>query len=239
MRARIVAPLVAAVIGIAGGTVTAIATVDSPDDGPATTVDDPLGLGIPLVNLDCAPGDGILILGTGDTSGALFAAKAENPSGDPRYLATAESCDTVYGPERFDPDDYVVYLGPFDGLVEPCTMRMDPDRRGDFVTALQAGNTDSVKCVCVLPPSADRPTLRVGMEATDANAVWVRSLQGMFVDADEELSRREFITGVYDQRTADRVIEFQEASNNRFERGVVDDRTWGLLTGKLCPKYDF
>ena len=242
MRARVAAPLVAALVGIAAGTTTALVTGPSTDGGPdgPAAVTDPLGLNMPLVRLECAPGRGILILGFGDTAPALRAAKADNPDGEPRYLETARSCDTIYGPERqAQPPTYAVFLGPYDDLVEPCRKRMDPDRRGDFVTHLQSGNTDTVKCVCVLPDSADRPDLEVGMDASDEDAVWVRSLQGMLADADEDRFPGTWITGDYDQRTADRVIEFQDSSRVDSERGVVDDDTWGLLTTRLCDNYDF
>lgn len=238
MRARVVAPIVAALLGIAGGTVTALAT-DSDPKGPGAA-QDPLGLGIPLVRLDCHPGQGILILGFGDTSPALRAAIADNVEGDPRYLETSASCDTTYGPERREvPPTYAVFLGPFDDLEQPCAMRMRPERTGDFVTNLRSGNEISVKCVCVLPDSADRPTLSVGMDESDESAVWIRSLQGMLVDADEERFPRKWVTGTYDQRTADRIIEFQETSAVRSDPGVVDDATWRVLTQRLCPNYDF
>jgi hypothetical protein len=238
MRARLVAPLVAAILGITGGVVTALVT-DTQDPG-STETQDPLGLGIPLVNLECDPNQGILILGSGDTAPALLAAMAENPDGEPRYLDTRESCDTIYGPERQEtPPEYALFLGPYEGLTEPCTKRMDPLRRGDYVTKLQSGNTDTVMCVCVLGPSAGRPELRVGMVATAESAVWIRSLQGMFADADEDQFLRKWVTGEYDQRTADRVAQYQEASRSPSERGVVDDRTWGLLASRLCGDYDF
>jgi hypothetical protein len=242
MRARVLAPLVSALVGIAAGTTTALVTVDS-SDGTTTepeAITDPLGLGIPLVRLDCSPGSAILILGFGDSAPPLRAAKAENPEGDPSYLETSRSCDTIYGPERKqEPPKYAIFLGPYDDLAAPCRLRMDPVRRGDFVTHLQSGNTDSVKCVCVLPPSAGRPTLRIGMPESDEAAVWVRSLQGMLSDADETRFPRAWITGTYDQRTADRIIEFQESSRVKSEPGVVDDDTWGLLTTRLCDNYDF
>ena len=92
-----VAPLVAALVGIVAGTATALVMVDGPE-----SVADPLGLGIPLVRLDCAPGQGLLVLGYGETSGALREAKGDNPRDlDLTYLETSESCDTQYGPERF------------------------------------------------------------------------------------------------------------------------------------------
>ena len=241
MRARVVAPLVAALLGITGGTVTAL-VVDKDSKGPdkPTALEDPLGLGIPMVRLDCSPDKGILILGFGDTRPALQAAKVENPSGEPSYLETSDSCDTIYGPERRDVQPkYAVFLGPFDNLIAPCELRMDPTRRGDFVTALKSGNSDTVKCVCVLPDSADRPTLSVGMSTTEENAVWIRSLQGMLSDANDEVFPSKWVTGVYDQRTADRVAEFQDASHSSSDRGVVVDDTWGLLTTRLCDNYDF
>jgi hypothetical protein len=242
MRARVLAPLIAAAVGMAAGTTTALVTVDATSGDPQepTSFADPLGLRIPLVELECAPGQGVLVLGFGDSSPALRAAVAENPGGDPRYLETAASCDTIYGPERREePPRYAVFLGPFDGLVEPCTLRMDPVRRGDFVTALRSGNRQSVKCVCVLPDSAGRPSLRVGMPESDADAVWIRSLQGMLVDANDKQFPRDWITGTYDRRTADRVAEYQGSSQVKSERGVVDDATWGLLTTRLCRNYDF
>jgi hypothetical protein len=245
MRARVVAPLVAALLGIAGGTVTALVT-DADDDrpDPPAAVQDPLGLKIPLVNLDCEPGTGILVLGFGDTAPSLRAAIADNPAGEPSYLETAESCDTLYGPERqAAPPRYAVFLGPFDGLEEPCVLRMDPVRRGDFVTHLQSENDSSVKCICVLDGAA-RPDLYVGMPPSDAHAVWIRSLQSMLVDAAEERGEPDAFppdwrTGVYDQRTADRVTEMQDSSNVASERGVVDAATWGLIAQRLCGGYTF
>lgn len=242
MRAGVLAPLVAALVGIAAGTTTALVTVDAKTDDrkEAGAFADPLGLNIPLVQLECSPQKGLLVLGFGDTSGALRAAIAENPAGKPSYLETQSSCDTIYGPERqTEPPRYAVVLGPFDDLVEPCRLRMDPARRGDFVTALRSGNERSVKCVCVLPDSADRPTLRVGMKVTAESTVWVRSLQSMLVDANDKRFPREWITGVYDQRTADRVAEVQQSSLAEAAPGVVDDPTWGLLTTRLCDIYDF
>ena len=114
MRAGLRAPLVAALIGVVAGTATAIATVEASDgepDEPQTT--DPLGLGIPLVRYGCT-GEGLLVLGYGDTSGALRQAKAGHDDLDLSYLQTAESCDTVFGPERFTTKPtYAVVAGPY------------------------------------------------------------------------------------------------------------------------------
>jgi hypothetical protein len=244
VRARVAAPLVAALLGIAGGTVTALVT-EAEDTEPEAPVaaEDPLGLGIPFVELECAPEHGVLVLGFGDTRPALKVAINENPDGDPSYLDTRESCDTIYGPERRNTQPrYAVVLGPYDDLDAPCLLRMNPVRRGDFVTALRSGNAMTVKCVCVLGDVAERPELRVGMVSTDANAVWVRSLQGMLADVDKGKAdgfQEAWVTGTYDQRTADRVRVFQGSSNGRSEPGVVDDDTWGLLKQRICGRYDF
>lgn len=239
MRARVVAPIVAALLGVAGGAVTAVVTTQDDQPKPPTEARDPLGLGVDLVQLECDPSQGILILGFGDSAPALLAAKAENPDGEPRYLDTEESCDTIFGPERRQTQPrYALFLGPYDGLTEPCTLRMDPVRRGDYVTRLQSGNTDTVKCVCVLGPAAGRPDLRVGMAASEADQVWVRSLQGMFNDVLGEEFPRDWVTGIYDRRTEDVVKDYQRAAG-RIEDGVVGADTWQVLTTRICDTYDF
>jgi hypothetical protein len=244
VRARIAAPILAAVIGITGGAVTAIATTGDKD--PPTTptaIENPLGLTIPYVTLECSPDHGVLVLGFGDTRPSLLAAIGDNPDGDPSYLDTEESCDTIYGPERRDTQPaYAVVLGPFDDLAEPCRLRMNPERRGDFVTALRSGNDTTVKCVCVLGDEAGRPELRLGMEPTDQDAVWIRSLQGMLADADEgkpDGFKDAWVNGAYDQRTASRVQAVQESSNGNYELGAVNNATWGLLKTRLCGNYDY
>ena len=240
MRAGLRAPLVAALIGVVAGTATAIVTVEASDgdpDEPQTT--DPLGLGIPLVRYGCT-GEGLLVLGYGDTSGALRQAKAGHDDLDLSYVETAESCDTVFGAERFTTKPtYAVVAGPYPAdLVEPCNLRMTPEHRGDFVTALRDGNQISVKCGCVLDASV-APPLSLGMDATETDVVWIRSLQQMLSDANEKQFPEERVTGVYDQPTSDRVRDYQQVSSVRTEPGEVDEETWNLLQGRICDIYDF
>lgn len=239
MRARIVAPLVAAVLGITGGAVTAVLT-DADDGRPDpsdTSLEDPLGLGIPMVTLECRPGRGVLILGYGDTSGRLVAAIADNRDLDVRYVDTARSCDTNFGPERLAKPDYAVISGPYDDLDEPCTLRMTPEHRADFVTNLRDGNEISVKCVCVLPETA-APELTPGMTADDTEAVWIRSLQGMLHDLDPERFPQNGTTGIYDEATETRIRELQSTSTVAPD-GVVDTATWNLVRRRTCATYDF
>jgi peptidoglycan hydrolase-like protein with peptidoglycan-binding domain len=239
MRARVLAPLVAGLVGVAAGTTTALLTVDaSPGvrDEPES-ITDPLGLGIPMVRLGCT-GQGLLVVGYGDTSGTLREAIADNDGEDLSYVDAARSCDTVYGPERKqEKPAYAVVLGPFDGLAEPCAVRMTPAHRADFVTNLRAGNEISVKCVCVLPESS-APVLRPGMPETESTAIWIRSLQGMLADLDPEGFPKDLITGVYDEATEARIRELQDGSTLAVT-GVVDEETWDLFQRRACDLYDF
>ena len=88
MRARVVAPVLAALLGIAGGTATAYVTSEPERPSTPAEVRDPLGLGIPLVRLECSPHQGVLVLGFGDTAPALLSAIADNPDGEPSYVDT-------------------------------------------------------------------------------------------------------------------------------------------------------
>lgn len=238
MRAQVLAPLVAALVGIAAGTTTALVTGAASDGEPdtPTTINDPLGLGIPLVRYECT-GEGLLVLGFGDTSGALREAKAGHDDLDLSYLETADSCDTNFGPERLvTKPTYAVVAGPYPAdLEQPCALRMTPEYRGDFVTALRDGNEISVKCVCVLDASA-APVLRPGMTATDADTVWIRSLQQILVDR-EKLTKKQ-VTGKYDQRTEAAIRDYQTGSTATVD-GIVDEDTWTLVKRRTCRHYDF
>lgn len=247
MRARLVAPLVAAIIGITGGAVTAL--VMDPENAkdpetPAAIEEDPLALGIPMIRVDCANNHGLLVLGYGDMSASLRAAMGEHPGEDLSYVDVARSCDTIFAPERLDPPAYAVVLGPFTDLTEPCDIRMTDEFATGFVTHLRAGNQISVKCVCVLPATAG-PELRLGMDEGVDDVVWIRGLQNMFVDADAEhpeagdVFLKEGVTGIYDERTETRVRRYQERSSVPSEPGVVDADTWEIIKRRICGSYDF
>lgn len=224
MQARVLAPLVAALVGIAAGTTTALVTVD-PSGGKTDkpeAISDPLTLGIPLVRYECT-GEGLLVLGYGETSGALREGMAGNEHLGLSYLETDESCDTNFAPERFETKPaYAVVSGPYANLDEPCGLLMSPEHRGDSVTALREGNKTSVKCVCVLDASA-APVLRVGVEASDEDVVWIRALQQLLVD--RERLTKDQATGVYDRRT-EAVVRAYQSSSSLTVDGVVDRDTW-------------
>ncbi len=255
MRARVVAPLVAAVLGISGGVATALVVPgDDPGrraDTPATggpspspsndtpANDDPLHLGIPLANQECS-GDALLIIGYGNTRAPLSSAVANSGTKGLSYLRGSASCDTTLGPEGKPRPAYIVYRGPYDSRREPCEIRMSGDESGSFVTVLRSGNKQLVKCACEIPTS-EAPLLSLDMGAPDqAETLWIRALQSMFNDDDAERFPRTAITGQYDDATAARVTLFQENAPGKVtEPGVVDRTTWGIITDRLCRNYDY
>lgn len=239
--------LVSALVGIAAGVIVGL-TTGSPDESragepgtsqsPTTTApDDPLGVGAPLQNLPCN-GKTILVVGVGETTGAMTTAISANPKGLVKYLQTANSCRTLYGGEKDPtPPEYVAYMGPFDSLAEPCGLRMSVDHRNDVVTSLKNGVKIHVQCLCVLDP-ATFPTLAVGMLADTRDGIYVRALQRLLIDIGQ--NPRHHVTGRYDQQTAEMIKPLQalNALDHSF-RGTVEVQTWGLLRDRACVDYDF
>jgi len=236
MRARVVAPLVAAVLGIGGGVATAIVV---PEDDPGTkTVADPLHLNIPLTDLDCS-GQSILVVGYGDSVPPLSSAVANSTTDDLHYLRSAGSCPTLLGPEDQAAPTYVVYAGPYDSPRDPCELRMSGEEPGSFVARLREGNTQLVKCPCEIPGS-DAVPLYPEMTVDAPAKLWIRGLQAMFNYDDPEAFPRSAITGEYDAFTQARVTVFQDnAPGKSTEPGSVDAVTWGILTDRLCRNYDY
>ena len=183
-----IALLVSALVGVTAGVIVGISSgspgASTADPGGPTqsssqpaspTATDPLGIGAPLVNLDCT-GQKILVVGSGETTGALTNAVSANPGADVKYLETEHSCNTLYGAEKQDPPAYVVYLGPFDTISEPCSLRMSIDHKNDVVTNLKPNVKIHVQCLCVLDP-ATFPELAVGMRPTTQDGIYIRALQ--------------------------------------------------------------
>ncbi len=238
MGARVIAPLVAAVLGIGGGVATALVVPDGDGSPRTSTFNDPLHLGIPLVDQDCT-GEALLVIGYGDSVAPLGTAVANHGTKGVRYLRTDQSCETILGPEREPTPTYVAYLGPYETLGEPCEKRMTPEHRGDFVTVLRSGNNTLVKCPCALPTSV-APVLTPQMVANAEETVWIRALQAMLNDYDKAKFPHSKITGAYDDDTVARVTEVQQEQQGiPVTPGVVDAATWGILTDRICRIYDF
>jgi hypothetical protein len=242
-----VALLVSALVGVTAGVIVGFSTgapagstadprdpVSSPS--ASGSVDDPLGLDVPLKNLDCNGGT-ILVVGWGATRGALSNAVSSNLDGGVKYLETANSCDTLYGAERQDPPAYAAYLGPFDSLAEPCSLRMSVDHKSDVVTSLKPGVKIHVQCLCVLDP-ATFPTLAVGMESDTRSGIYIRALQRLLVDIRQNPTNH--ITGVYDAETRDLIVPLQDLNAIDVEPpGIVEKLTWQMLRDRACVAYDF
>jgi hypothetical protein len=238
MRARVVAPLVAAVLGIGGGVATALVVPGDDPDRDTPAVSDPLHLNIPLTDLDCS-GQSILIIGYGNSVPPLSSAVANSRTDGLHYLGSARSCETVLGPEGKPAPSYVVYAGPYDSPRDPCEIRMSGDEPGSFVARLREGNTQLVKCPCEIP-GTDAVRLYPDMPSDASAKLWIRGLQAMFNYDDPEDFPRSAITGVYDAFTQARVAVFQDnAPGKDTEPGIVDATTWGILTDRLCRNYDY
>lgn len=231
MRLRLVAPAVAAVLGVAGGVTTAVVTA-APED--------PLGLGVTLRDLSCT-GGAVSVLASGAPGPGLRNAvvNADDARGPVHYLSTADSCATSWTGDNSrataagETPEYVVYQGPYGSPTEPCETRMQGDaRRGGVV--LLAEDAEVVQCLCELPDTAG-PELRVGMAETAGSRAWVRLLQVMLNDDDPPAFPRARITGEYDAATAARVTAYQQGSQGKVTTpGVVDQTTWSILAQRLC-----
>jgi len=241
--------LLAAVVGLIGGTLTGVLTgrpdgshAANPGAGNTTTpsagpeADDPLGLNVPLQNLDCT-GQTILVVGYGDSRGPLSEAISGNQP-DVRLLETAKSCSTLYQHNPAEPvPAYVAYLGPFDTLTEPCQLRMSVEHKRDSVTSLKPNVKTHVQCLCVLEPQTF-PDLFVGMNADTRDGIYVRALQQLLVDIGRNPARH--VTGIYDQQTAALVQPLQELNALDPDLyGIVEELTWRLLRDRACITYDF
>ena len=241
--------LVSALVGITTGVVVGLTTGspggnaeanDPPTSGPSSATpsdEDPLDIGAPFENLECN-GQTILVVGWGDEDhrGALTNAVSSNVDGV-KYLETADSCKTLYGAERQPTPEYVAYLGPFDSLAEPCSLRMNVDHANDVVTTLKRGVKIHVQCLCVLDPTTF-PVLNVGMHADTREGIYIRSLQRLLLNIGQNPTHH--VTGRYDALTAQMVKPLQRL--NAIDRdlyGVVEKQTWRLLRDRACVDYDF
>jgi hypothetical protein len=248
-RARLLMPVLAAVLGIGAGVATAVVISDSDEADPPESFADPLHLGIPLVDLECT-GESLLVVGSGDATPPLAAAVANNPDLPLRYLRTDDSCNTLWAARSQVPSEYVVYAGPYNSATEPCEARMDVQHKRDFVTKLTSGNQSFVRCPCELPV-AEFPDLVPGMGVDPGTAIWIRSLQGLLVGLDDQreldgdpplppyFNARD-ISGVYDETTEQRIAAYQPRRDiEPSEYGEVRFATWKALVDDACPLYDY
>jgi hypothetical protein len=239
--------LVSALVGVTAGVIAGFTTGSTPpssadpDDKPSSTPsasgspNDPLGLDVPLQNIDCT-GDTILVVGWGETRSAIYNAVQYNNDAGVKYLETAKSCNTLYGAEKQDTPTYAAYLGPFDSLSEPCSLRMSVDHARDVVTTLKPGVKIHVQCLCAVNP-VDMPPLNVGMVADTRDGIYIRALQRLLVDMGLKPGP---ITGEYNPRTAAVIQKLQQI--NAIDPTLykqVEQQTWQLIRDRGCLQYDF
>jgi peptidoglycan hydrolase-like protein with peptidoglycan-binding domain len=240
-----IALLVSALVGVTAGVVVGFTTGTprdasaddaDPSSTPSATPGDPLHLGVPLENLDCTT-DKILVVGYGETSGPLASAVTTNKDSGAKYLETAKSCNTLYGSEDEPPPKYVVYLGPFNSLSEPCQLRMSVDHKRDTVTSLKPGQKTHVPCLCVLEP-ATFPELSFGMHPSTRDGIYILALQEMLLDVG--LITANHVTGHFDAET-ERVIKEQQKLNalTPAKYGTVEELTWNQIIDRGCVGFDF
>jgi hypothetical protein len=222
-------PLVAVACSALAGIVCGVVGGLLIDSGP---VEDPLGLGVPLHNQSCT-GKTLVLLGWGERRPALAAAVVKDPA-RASYLDTTQSCPTAWALKGRASPRYVVYLGPFD-TGPACKTRITAEYRGALVTRLHSGNSDPVECTCYLPV-ASMPVLRVGMDVSGTDTIWIRSLQRILGDLG--YLRPDRITGSYDQASMEAVKQFQSERGGIVPNGVVDADTWRSLINKGCHLYD-
>ena len=242
-----VALLVSALVGVTAGVIAGFTTGSTPpssadpDDKPSSTPsasgspNDPLGLDVPLQNIDCT-GDTILVVGWGETRSAIYNAVQYNNDAGVKYLETAKSCNTLYGAEKQGTPTYAAYLGPFDSLSEPCSLRMSVDHARDVVTTLKPGVKIHVQCLCAVNP-VDMPPLNVGMVADTRDGIYIRALQRLLVDMGLKPGP---ITGEYNPRTAAVIQKLQQI--NAIDPTLykqVEQQTWQLIRDRGCLQYDF
>ena len=230
---RLVALIVAAVLGLAGGGVTAWMSPDDTVADPREFVD-PLELGVPLENVGCT-GQTLIMVGWGKLRAALSPSVADWPG--VKYLDTSDpaTCDTAYPEERGRTPRYVAYLPAFDSPEAACQERMTARHKGNFVSKMREDNEVEVQCACELE-IAVLPAIGEGQELTAESGSWIYLYQGMLNDigADPPVAR----TGLFGTATADatRTLQTDAALN---PSGIVDADTWDVLRGKACKRYDY
>jgi peptidoglycan hydrolase-like protein with peptidoglycan-binding domain len=213
-------------LGVGGGLVLDRgATTQHGDD-----VEDPLSLGVPLVNQPC-DGGFVIAIGKGDGGSALAPGLAANPTG--RYLDTGESCDTAWMEHDRATPRWVAYLGPYDSGRQACTVRMTPSQKGTTVSRLRQGTPDTIHCLCYLDYKT-MPTLRTGMTPDITDVMWTFALQNLLVDMGR--AEEADTNGVYGPSTASKVSGIQR-EHALPVTGVVDADTWHALQDG-CDVYD-
>ena len=222
----------AAVLGLSGGAVTAFFTQQE-------VLPDPLGLGIPMVNVDCT-GEALLIVGRGNDAGDLRDSVVDFDSEGARYLEQSESCETAYPPYEGAPATYAVYLSGYASIEAACTVRMRNDHKSDMVTVMKAGeDRDAVMCPCVLDRTSLPEIGGEGEDVTTESVMWTSAYQNMLIRAGSKvLDDPREVTGEFDKVTLDATRALQTETLLP-PLGKVTTDTWVQLRSKACREYNY
>ena len=216
----------AAVLGVGGGAFTAFFAHDD-----ETVAADPLGLGIPLENVDCT-GETLILVANGDTSAALAPSVRDSDDLDVKYLRPDQSCDTAY-PRRAG--TYAAYLS-YPSVEAACADRMTSLHKDDFVTRMREGNVDQVMCPCELDRTT-LPEIGEGFEQTTESRMWTSMYQWMLVELGR-LDSDAMALGTFDRQTIDATRAFQ-GNNNLNPYGYVNQDTWAAVRDKACGLFRY
>jgi hypothetical protein len=217
----------AAVLGLSGGAITAFFTQEE--------LPDPLGLGIPMVNVDCT-GEALLIVGRGNDARDLRDSVVDFDSEGARYLEPSESCETAYPPYEGAPASYAVYLSGYASIEAACTVRMRNDHKSDMVTVMKAGeDRDAVMCPCVLDRASLPEIGGEGEDVTTVSSMWTSAYQNMLIRAGYEEQK---VTGLFDEQTLYWTRALQTDTELPPLAKVTTD-TWVQLRDKACREYNY
>jgi len=219
--ARILAVVVSAALGVAGGVAAALVT-----DNGQTGVD-PLSLGVTMVDQPCT-GKFLLVTAVGDSSSLLGAGISGNRSNS-HYLDVSDSCPTAWKPRGTVSDGYASYLGPYGNAGLACEERVR--HRGAFVTKLQANTSTSTQCLCFLDPTT-LPELRPGELVPTEEGVYVRMLEDLLTSM-HLLRLDHHFTGRLDPLIVTGIKRVQKDTVLP-QTGVTDRTTWLSLRNQGC-----
>lgn len=232
--------LVAALLGIGGGILTAkLPGEEQVSEHPErlTPEQDPQGFGGELRNLACDPAgrETIVAVGWGNLYGSINPPLQQWPGS--RYLDTRESCRTQWPEIDGQVPRYVVYLPTFPDAAEACAERMTAAHVGDFATTLREGNTVPVVCPCAMSPEA-MPELRPYVRLSTQSRMFADSYRRMLTDAQFLQPNREVPRGHFGRDLESATRDLQ-SDNGLMPSGIVDAQTWATIQSEACELYDF
>lgn len=201
-------------------------TAEATTSAPTTGTRDPLGLGVPLVNMGCT-GEYVVVLASSGTPRAYVSTLAPTvavPAA--RYLTTQDSCSSFV--QQIDGRRiYASYIGPFPDLLSACSALEAAGVTGSYARWLDAGVESRSVCAC--RPEVARPRVSRILDQEVVNSMRARAVS----DAQVLLARAGYndqnaFGGVFGELTDSWVRDFQRDVGLR-ATGVITPSTWQAL----------